>query len=158
HWSHPPVFFSTLPPAKTGPNNCLLLLQAVSSLSRRDWVRISLRSQSYLLTPVLALFALPATSWAQAQPAPPPKKPPMGPAAPQSTHYPILLLAFGNDPNWSLRLGLKGPERLDRPGYPPIALEPAEVTHEAAADSWTYHSKDSATGAAVAVHLAREAC
>jgi len=34
---------------------------------------------------------------------------------------------------------------------------PAEVTHEAA-DSWIYHAKDSATGAAVALHLTREAC
>ena len=121
-------------------------------------MRISLRSQGSLLTVVLALCALPATSWGQAQSAPPPKKPAMGPPAPQSTHYPILILAFGNDPNWNLRLGLKGPERLDRPGYPPIPLEPAEVTHEAAADTWTYHAKDSATGAAVAVHLTREAC
>jgi len=31
------------------------------------------------------------------------------------------------------------------------------VTHEAA-DSWIYHAKDSATGAAVALHLTREAC
>jgi len=46
---------------------------------------------------------------------------------------------------------------MDRPGYPPIPLEPAEVTHEAA-DSWIYHAKDSATGATVAIHLAREAC
>ena len=92
---------------------------------------------------------------------PPAKKPvpvPTGPPAPQSTHYPIFILAFGNEPNWSLRIGQKGPERLDRPGYPPIALEPAEVTHETAADSWTYHAKDSATGAAVALHLSREAC
>lgn len=89
---------------------------------------------------------------------PPAKKPVVGPPSPQSTHYPILLLAFGNDPNWSLRIGLKGPERLDRPGYPAIPLEPAEVTHEAGADSWTYHAKDSATGATVAVHLSREAC
>ena len=103
---------------------------------------------------VLSALALSAG----AQNPPPAKKPMMGPPAPQSTHYPILLLAFGNEPNWSLRIGLKGPERLDRPGYPPIALEPAEVTHEAVADSWTYHAKDSATGAAVAVHLSREAC
>jgi uncharacterized membrane protein len=89
---------------------------------------------------------------------PPAKKLPAGPPAPQSTHYPIFILAFGNDPNWSLRIGLKGPERMDRPGYPPIALEPVEVTHEAAADSWTYHAKDSATGAVVAVHLTRETC
>jgi len=88
----------------------------------------------------------------------PDKKLPAGPPAPQSTHYPILLLAVGNNPIWSLRIGQKGPERLDRTGYPPIPLEPAEVTHEAAADSWTYHAKDSATGAAVAVHLTREAC
>jgi uncharacterized membrane protein len=97
-----------------------------------------------------------------AQNPPPAKKPaasPVGPpAAPQSTHYPILILAFGNDPNWSLRIGQRGPERLDRPAYPPIPLEPAEVTHEAAADSWTYHAKDSATGAAIAIHLSREAC
>jgi len=37
-------------------------------------------------------------------------------------------------------------------------LDPAEVTHEASADSWTYHAKDSATGAVVAVHLSRESC
>lgn len=92
---------------------------------------------------------------------PPAKKPalvPTGPPAPQSTHYPILILAFGNEPNWSLRIGQKGPERLDRPGYPPIPLEPVDVAHEATADSWTYHAKDSATGAAVALHLSREAC
>ena len=82
----------------------------------------------------------------------------MGPPSPQSTHYPILILAFGNDPNWNLRIGLKGPERLDRTGYPPIPLEPAEVTHDAGADSWTYHAKDTATGAVVTVHLSREAC
>ena len=82
----------------------------------------------------------------------------MGPPAPQSKHYPILLLGFGNQPNWSVRIGLKGPERFDRDGYPPIPLEPAEVIHEAAAESWTYHAKDSATGAAVLVHLSRETC
>jgi len=81
------------------------------------------------------------------------------PPPPQSTHYPILILAFGNDPNWSLRIGQKrAPERMDRPGYPPIPLEPSDVSHEAAADSWIYRAKDSATGAAVAVHLTREAC
>src|SRR6266853_2820169 len=104
----------------------------------------------------LLIAGLPALSFGQTPP--PPKKLPAGPPAPQSTHYPIFILAFGNNPNWSLRIGQKGPERMDRPGYPPIPLEPAEVTHEAAADSWTYHAKDSATGAAVAVHLTREAC
>jgi uncharacterized membrane protein len=102
------------------------------------------------------LSFLPALT--RSQNPPPSKKLPAGPPAPQSTHYPILLLVFGNDPNWSLRIGQKGPERLDRPGYPPIPLEPSDVAHEAVADSWTYHAKDSATGAAVAVHLTREAC
>jgi uncharacterized membrane protein len=82
----------------------------------------------------------------------------MGPQAPHSTHYPILLLGFGNQPNWSVRIGLKGPERFDREGYPPIPLEAGEVTQEATPETWTYHAKDSATGAPVAVHLSREAC
>ncbi|HEV1994251.1 MAG TPA: hypothetical protein VGR03_07970 [Candidatus Acidoferrum sp.] len=102
------------------------------------------------------LVCLPMLSLGQNPPLA--KNLPTGRPAPQSTHYPILLLAFGNDPNWSLRIGQKGPERLDRPGYPSISLEPTDVSHEAAADSWTYHAKDSATGAAVAVHLSREAC
>jgi uncharacterized membrane protein len=109
-----------------------------------------------LLARFLFLAALPALT--SGQNPPPAKKPAAGPPAPQSTHYPILILAFGNDPNWSLRIGQKGPERLDRPGYPPIPLEPSDVAHEAAADSWTYHAKDSATGVAVAVHLSRESC
>lgn len=109
----------------------------------------------------LTMLCFAAVSRGQGKPVSPaqvPKKPPVGPPSPQSTHYPILLLAFGNEPNWNVRLGLKGPERLDRSGYPPIPLEPAEVTHEAAADTWTYHAKDSVTGAAVALHLSREAC
>jgi len=107
---------------------------------------------------LLSIIAVPRVTHGQAKPAQPTKKQPAGPPAPQSTHYPILLLAFGNTPDWSLRIGLKGPERLDRPNYPPIPLEPAAVTHESAADSWTYQAKDSATGAAVSVHLTREAC
>jgi len=55
-------------------------------------------------------------------------------------------------------VGQKGPERLDRPGYPPIALEPAEIIHEPSGDAWTYHAKDTGTGAALALHLSREAC
>ncbi len=86
------------------------------------------------------------------------KKPAAGPAAPQSTHYPILLLVQGNDQSWNLRIGLRGPERLDRTGYPPIPLEPAEVVREGTTDSWTYHAKDSQTGAAVSVHITRELC
>ncbi len=116
-----------------------------------------IRPRIHLALLAVALF-VPRLSYGQAQPSQPAKKLTAGPPSPQSTHYPILLLAFGNDPSWSLRIGLKGPERLDRPGYPPIPLDPAEVTHEATADSWTYHAKDSATGAAVAVHLTREAC
>jgi hypothetical protein len=37
-------------------------------------------------------------------------------------------------------------------------LEPADVVREGATDSWTYHAKDSQTGAAVSVHITREAC
>ena len=122
-----------------------------------------------LLTWVLASAFVPASAWAQTKPAPsqaaskqPPqalqKGLPVGPQAPHSTHYPILLLGFGNQPNWSVRIGLKGPERFDREGYPPIPLEPGEVTQEGTPEAWTYHAKDSATGAAVAVHLSREAC
>lgn len=94
----------------------------------------------------------------QAGPSAQARKPATGPRAPQSTHYPILLLVQGNDQSWSLRIGLRGPERLDRNGYPPIPLEPADVAREGATDSWTYHAKDSQTGAAVSVHLTREAC
>ena len=50
--------------------------------------------------------------------------------APTSKHYPILIIAHGNEPFWSLRLGMKGPERLDRLNYPPIVLEPGEITSE----------------------------
>ncbi|MGA2095140.1 MAG: hypothetical protein ABSH39_02470 [Candidatus Acidiferrum sp.] len=115
------------------------------------------------------------------------KKPAAGPAVPQSTHYPILLLVQGlatapnqaksagsevpdpvpadekpagkpTGPVWSVRIGLKGPERLDRDGYPPIPLEPAEVVREGTSDAWTYHAKDTQTGAAVTVQIARGSC
>src|SRR5215468_7666728 len=85
-------------------------------------------------------------------------KTPVGPPVAQSRHYPILLIAQGSDPGWSLRLGMKGPERLERAGYPPIPLEPAEVVQETTGSAWTYHAKDSQTQAQVAVHLSREAC
>ena len=87
---------------------------------------------------------------------------PAAPAAPQSTHFPILLLAFGpaagNEPAWSIRIGQKGPERLERPGYPPALLDPVDVTHDGTSDAWTYRAKDPATGGDVAVHLTREPC
>jgi uncharacterized membrane protein len=125
-------------------------------VSGRTFVGMIRGSKHVLLAVSVLLAGLPALFFGQNSPTA--KKMPAGPSAPQSTHYPILILAFGNDPNWSLRIGQKGPERLDRPGYPPIPLEPSDVTHEAAADSWTYHAKDSANGTAVAVHLTREAC
>jgi hypothetical protein len=90
------------------------------------------------------------------------KKPAAGPTAPQSTHYPILLLVQGptqdNGQTWSLRIGLRGPERLDRTNYPPIPLEPADVVRDGSTDAWTYRAKDSQTGAAVSVHITREPC
>jgi hypothetical protein len=96
------------------------------------------------------------------QQSPPAKKPAAGPAAPQSTHYPILLLVQGptqeNGQTWSVRIGLRGPERLDRTGYPPVPLEPADVVREGSTDAWTYHAKDSQTGVAVSVRIAREPC
>jgi uncharacterized membrane protein len=128
-------------------------------MSRRTAVPMPNGLERVLIACCLLLGGLPVLTCGQNPP--PAKKPasvPAGPPAPQSTHYPIFILAFGNEPNWSLRIGQKGAERLDRPGYPPIPLEAAEVTHEATADSWTYHAKDSATGAAVALHLSREAC
>ena len=78
--------------------------------------------------------------------------------APTSKHYPILIIAHGTEPFWSLRLGMKGPERLDRLNYPPMVLEPGEITSEESGSSWTYKAKDAATGANVAVKLTREPC
>ena len=85
-------------------------------------------------------------------------RPPGEPVGPQSTHFPILLLVEGRDHLWSLRIGQKGPERLDRAGYPPIPLDPTDVIREGTTDTWTYNAKDSQTNAAVAVHLTREPC
>ncbi len=98
------------------------------------------------------------TSASPAASAPQAKKPAVGPAAPQSTHYPILLLVQGNDQTWSVRIGLRGPERFDRNNYPPIPLEPADVAREGTTDSWTYHAKDTQTGAQVSVRITREVC
>ncbi len=80
------------------------------------------------------------------------------PPSPVSKHYPILVIAHGNEPAWSLRLGMKGPERLDRMNYPPVVLEPGEVSSDDPGKAWTYHAKDTATGADVTVKLFREAC
>lgn len=86
------------------------------------------------------------------------KKPATGPSAPQSRHYPILLIASGTEPFWSLRLGMKGPERLERVGYPPITLEPAEIDSAENGTAWTYHAKDTGTEATVLVQVSRESC
>ncbi len=112
---------------------------------------------SVAVVPVSLPQAPPATTQTKKPPAAP-----AAPAAPQSTHYPILLLAFGpavgNDPAWSIRIGQKGPERLDRPGYPPVMVDPIDVTRDGTNDAWIYRGKDSATGADVSVHLNRESC
>lgn len=80
------------------------------------------------------------------------------PPSPVSKHYPILVIAHGNESAWSLRLGMKGPERLDRADYPPVILEPGEVSSDDPGRAWTYHTRDTATGADVTVKLFREAC
>src|SRR6266446_741311 len=157
-WFAPLVFpVSLLEPCFPSIPRCQLPLCGMRGILcvRGNRTFMIVGSKCVVLAASVLLAGLPALSFGQTPP--PPKKLPAGPPAPQSTHYPIFILAFGNNPNWSLRIGQKGPERLDRPGYPPIPLEPAEVTHEAA-DSWIYHAKDSATGAAVAIHLTREAC
>src|SRR6516162_4542344 len=86
------------------------------------------------------------------------KKPAPLPPAPQSKHYPILLIASGTEPSWSLRIGMKGAERLERPNYPSIPLDPGEIEQEGTAEAWVYRAKDSATGADVSVRLSRESC
>src|SRR5262245_51458045 len=123
--------------------------------------------QSSIVFLALAL-GLALTSDAQGQapakpatPARPPsstQKTPPSPPAPQSKHYPILLIATGIEPSWSLRIGMKGAERLERAGYPPVPLEPGEIEQEGTAEAWLYHAKDSATTADVTVHVSREAC
>ena len=148
------------------------------------------RARLCRLTSPLAVTAilsalLPSLSVAQTTPTSQTqtKKAPVGPPAPQSTHFPILLLAFGASadtgaaavtptpatpsatsvspatvPSWSIRIGQKGPERMDRPGYPPAVLEPVDVTREGTTDTWTYRGKDSATSAQVSVRITREPC
>src|SRR4029077_14739118 len=80
------------------------------------------------------------------------------PAAPQSKHFPILLVASGLEPQWSVRIGMKGAERLERAGYPPITLEPGEISADESGTAWNYRAKDMGTGADVMVRLSREAC
>jgi uncharacterized membrane protein len=118
--------------------------------------------------PTLAstVFLLGLLSFSSLAQTPPPKPAPKTPTippqetipSPVSKHYPILIIAQGNGPSWSLRLGMKGPERLDRANYPPIVLEPADVTRDESGSTWTYNAKDFATGASVAVKLTRTIC
>src|SRR5215475_6309884 len=92
---------------------------------------------------LLCSFSLSSFSLAQNRPAAPQSKPPapstqqqqtagkptpaVAVPSPQSKHYPILLIASGTEPFWSLKLGMKGPQELDRVGYPDIPLEPGAV-------------------------------
>jgi uncharacterized membrane protein len=108
------------------------------------------RAQTPAQRPAQKPAAKPPAQTTEAQPAV---------AGPQQTkHYPILVIAHGNEPFWSLRLGMKGPERLDRAGYPPIVLEPSDVVRDESGTFWTYHAKDAATGALLSVKLVREPC
>ena len=124
------------------------------------------RSASCLALVVLLAQAVRMPAQAPAQkpsPKPAPQAAPQPSAqeeipSPVSHHYPILLVAHGNEPSWSLRLGMKGPQRLDRAGYPPIILDPAEVTADPNGISWTYSAKDDDTGASVAVKITRASC
>ncbi len=97
----------------------------------------------------------------QNQKPPPVKKPaatPAAPPAPVSKHYPILLIASGSEPGWSARIGMKGIERLERKGYPPIILEPGDISAEDSGTAWNYRAKDTATDAVVTLRLTRETC
>ncbi len=132
----------------------VLYLAIAAPLPSRD----SAQSQSQSPSPSQPPQAQRAPSQQPANQAPQAKAQAATPVGPQSTHYPILLLVQAHDQSWSLRIGLRGPERLDRSGYPPIPLEPADVVREGTSDSWTYRAKDSQTGAAVSVHIAREPC
>lgn len=107
-------------------------------------------------------LALPARPQAPAKPStsikPQSSQQKTTPPGPQSKHYPILLIATGTEPFWNLRIGMKGAERLERAGYPPIPLEPGGIEQEGTAEAWLYHAKDSATTADVSVRVSREAC
>lgn len=120
------------------------------------------RLSTFLLLVALPAFGqAPAKTAAQTQtPTPnvPAKKPVSGPPAPQSKHYPILLIASGTNPAWSMRIGMKGAERLERANYPPITLEPGEIAADDSGTAWTYRAKDTGTNVEVTVRLSRETC
>jgi uncharacterized membrane protein len=144
---------------------CLHSSHKLSSLTRIDWRNVVNWPRLALPFLAAATFAFaagsaPAQTTTQSSKKPAPNTPAgvAVPNAPQSTHYPILLLAFGSSPSWDVRIGPKGPELLQRQGYPPIVLEPAEISREGTTDTWIYHAKDTAGNAEVSVHLSREAC
>jgi uncharacterized membrane protein len=108
----------------------------------------------------LLLAAVPVYGQTAAKPSgqKPAIKTPTAPAAPQSKHFPILLIASGTNPVWSVRIGMKGAERLERAGYPPIVLEPGEIASDDSGKAWTYKARDIDTNADVTLQLARESC
>ena len=53
---------------------------------------------------------------------------------------------------------MKGAERLERAGYPPIQLDPGVIEQEGSAEAWLYHAKDSASQADVTARVSRESC
>lgn len=142
--------------ALPNPSDCLAPPAGVSSLLPE--VPLSKIGRTSYLLSLGTLLLVGGFHSVLGQAPTPSKKPIAGPPAPQSTHYPILLLALGNNPSWSLRIGQKGPERLDRPNYPPITLEAVDVTRNGTADSWNYRAKDTGTTAEVTIHLTRESC
>ena len=119
-----------------------------------------------LLASSAVSLALAASGVAQTSQKPTPTKKaaaqqlstPAAPPAPVSKHYPILLIAAGSEPGWNARIGMKGVERLERTGYPPITLEPGEISAEDSGTAWTYKAKDTGTDAAVTLRLTRETC
>lgn len=138
-----------------------MALPTVMLVSRRKFVDLSQNTWRFLTVSIVAIWTIPSP----AQTPPPAKKPAPAiaapapvPNAPLSTHFPILLLAFGSSPSWDVHIGPKGPELLQRQGYPPIVLEPGEIAREGTSDIWNYHAKDTGTNADVAVHLTRESC
>ena len=149
--------------------SCILLTWKILQPLRRtptDLLRSQFLRLSFCAVVSFPFFPVQAQTPAQ-QPAQKPAAKPSaqtpeaqpGVAGPQQTkHYPILVVAHGNEPSWSLRLGMKGPERLDRAGYPPIVLEPSDVVRDDSGTFWTYHAKDAATGALLSVKLVREPC
>jgi uncharacterized membrane protein len=128
-------------------------------IRRLRWVWMVLLANPILVlgqTPAKPTGPAPTAGGGAKKPGVPQTAP--APAAPQSKHFPILLVASGAEPQWSVRIGMKGAERLERAGYPPIALEPGEISADDSGTAWIYRAKDAGTGGDVTVRLSREAC